>query len=118
MSQEDPYLANTFIVDNYYSGHNFLAQCENFKPNLLLYSGQPIFNFQMILFDPFLYFSTTLLTLLYLVSHQELHEFLELKVSQYSLREIICRIVQNRRVSRNLLLVKFPRNLHTAGTWL
>ena len=92
MSQKDPYLANTFIVDNCYSGDNFLALCENFKPNLPHYSGHPIFlwknknkllfSFQMFLFDPLFYFSTTSVTLLYLASHKEFHEFLELKVSQ------------------------------------
>ena len=36
----------------------------------------------MFLFDTLLYFSTTFLTLLYLVSYQEFHEFRELKASQ------------------------------------
>ena len=35
----------------------------------------------MFLFYTLLYFSTPLLTLLYLVSHQEFHEFPELRVS-------------------------------------
>ena len=41
-----------------------------------------LFDFQMFLFDTLLYFSATPLTILYLVSHQELHEFPELRVSQ------------------------------------
>ena len=36
----------------------------------------------MFLFDTLLYFSATLLALLYLVSRQEFHEFPELTVSQ------------------------------------
>ena len=48
----------------------------------------------MFLFDTLLYFSATPLTILYLVSHQELHEFPELRVSQYFLRELGRRIVQ------------------------
>ena len=41
-----------------------------------------LFNFQMFLFDTLICFSATPLTLLYLVSHQEFHEFPELSVSQ------------------------------------
>ena len=48
----------------------------------------------MFLFDTLLYFSATLPTLLYLVSHQEFHIFPELKVSQQILRELGRRIVQ------------------------
>ena len=33
----------------------------------------------MFLFDPLFYFPTTSVTLLYLASHKEFHEFLELK---------------------------------------
>ena len=35
----------------------------------------------MFLFDKLLYFNTTPLTLLYLVSHQEFHKFPELSVT-------------------------------------
>ena len=41
-----------------------------------------LFNFQIFLFDTLLYFSTTPLTLLYLVSRQEFRKFSELRVSQ------------------------------------
>ena len=41
-----------------------------------------LFNFPMFLFDTLLFFSTAVLTLLYLVNHQEFHEFPELRVSQ------------------------------------
>ena len=40
-----------------------------------------LFNFHMFLFDTLFYFSTTPLTLLCLVSHQEFHKFFELRVS-------------------------------------
>ena len=36
----------------------------------------------MFFFDELLYFSTTPLTLLYLVRHEEFHEFPDLRVSQ------------------------------------
>ena len=72
----------------------------------------------MILFDTRLYFSTTPLTLLYFVSHQEFHEFPELRVSLSFLPELGPRIVQNTRISRNLLPLKLPRNLYMVGTWL
>ena len=48
----------------------------------------------MFLFDTLLCFSATPLTLVYLVSHQEFHEFPELRVSQSFLRELGRRIVQ------------------------
>ena len=102
-----------------YSGHNFLAPREKFKPKFPLYSDTPYFlwksknklfsNFQMFLFDALLYFSTPLLTLLYLVSHQELHEFPELRLSQ--------KYLAGTR-SQNSKTRKLPRNLYTADTWL
>ena len=72
----------------------------------------------MFLFDTLVYFCTTPFTLLYFVSHQEFHEFPELRVSQYFLQEPGHRIVQNTSISRNLRPVKLPRNLYIADTWL
>ena len=43
LSQRNPYIADMFIADNCYSGHNFLAPGEKIKPNFPLYSGHPIF---------------------------------------------------------------------------
>ena len=77
-----------FIVDNPY----FLWKNKN----------KLLFNFQMFLLDTLLYFSTTLLTLLCLVSHKEFHEFLELRVSQQFLRKLGRYIVQ-----RNVNFAKF-----------
>ena len=52
-------------------------------PYFLRKSKNKLFSdFQIFLFDALLYFSTPLPTLLYLVSHQELHEFAELRVLQ------------------------------------
>ena len=67
-----------------------------------------LFNFQMLLFGTLLYFSTTPFTALYLVSHKEFHEFPELGR----------RIVQNTRISRNLVPMKLPRNLYKADNLL
>ena len=72
----------------------------------------------MFLFDTLAYFCTTPFTFLYFMSHQEFHEFPELRVSQYFLRETRHRIVQNTRISRNLRPMKLPRNLCIADTWL
>ena len=75
-------------------------------------------NFQMLLFNALLYFSTPLLTLLYLVSYQEFHKFLVLRVSQKFLRGLGRRTVQNTPTLQNVLPVKLPRNFYIADTWL
>ena len=75
-------------------------------------------NFQMLLFNTLLYFSTPLLTLLYLVSYQEFHKFLVLRVSQKFLRGLGRRTVQNTPTLQNVLPVKLPRNFYIADTWL
>ena len=72
----------------------------------------------MLLFNTLLYFSTPLLTLLYLVSYQEFHKFPVLRVSQKFLRGLGRRTVQNTRTSQNVLPVKLPRNFYVADTWL
>ena len=79
-----------FIVDDCYSGHNFLAPRENFKAIYLFIVDTSYFLWKnknklfdkINLYDALLYFSITALTLLYLVSHQEFHEFPELRASQ------------------------------------
>ena len=67
-----------------------LTPQEKFKPHLPLYNGQPIsgkvkincYSILKCFYLTLLYFSATPLTLLYFASHQEFHEFPELRVSQ------------------------------------
>ena len=75
-------------------------------------------NFQMLLFDTLLYFSTRLLKFVYLVSYQEFDKFPVLRVSQKFLRGLGRRTVQNTRTSQNVLPLKLPRNFYIADTWL
>ena len=43
LSCKNPYIAKTFIADNYFCGHNCLTPLEKIKQNLPLYSGHPKF---------------------------------------------------------------------------
>ena len=66
LSQQIPCIVNIFMADYCYSGHNFLAPRENFRPNLPLMAdipyflrenkNKPLLDFQMFLFDTLLYF--------------------------------------------------------------
>ena len=64
---ENPYIADTFIEDNCYSGHNLLAPCEKFKSIYLFIADTPylyflknknklLFDFQVFVFDNTLFF--------------------------------------------------------------
>ena len=64
---ENPYIADTFIEDNCYSGHNLLAPCEKFKSIYLFIADTPylyflknknklLLDFQVFVFDNTLFF--------------------------------------------------------------
>ena len=103
LSQKNSYIANTFIADNYYRRHKFLATCEKFKSSLPFWRVHPIFhreNENKLLFDFYLtHFSTFAFS-----ESSVLSLFNELSI--YSVGTNFRRIVQNMQNLRTLFPVK------------
>ena len=86
LSQKNPYIADTIIAKNCYSGHIVLAPCEKFELNLPTLSEQPILfvgKWDKLLFD----FQMFYLTYFSTFTFSEMSSFSEAGIKFHEFRE-------------------------------